>query len=419
MRMEQAASYARKNKRRAPHVPWAAASWLGLPSPGFTMPGMMPGLQAMNPMMAAALAPLQELMQAQPFAGMMPKAFESGESAKLQQVINNAVLAQINRFVAGVKAYQAHPANRNAPSMPVVWERGTTKVRDYGPESRGTPVLVVPSLINRFDILDLDTDHSLLRFFAAQGLHPYVVDWGEPGDEEKSFDLTGYVTHRLFPILDHLAAKAPDKKVHLLGYCMGGNLALALAMLKGEAIRSLALMATPWNNTVTPELKELIDGMEPHLEKVGYLPPEIIQLLFASFQPAQVAQKFTRFASVDPDSAEARRFVLTEDWLNDGVPLAAEVARECLLGWYKKNTTGKIQWRIGETLIDPRLLDLPFYVLVAGKDHIVPPESARPLARLVRNAVLHEPVQGHTGLMASQSAPRDVWQPLASWFLAQ
>ena len=53
-------------------------------------------------------------------------------------------------------------------------------------------VLVVPSLINRWEVLDLTAEKSLLRAMAAAGLRPYLVDWGTPNDEERRFD-----THRL------------------------------------------------------------------------------------------------------------------------------------------------------------------------------------------------------------------------------
>ncbi len=412
--METGFSQRENGKRRSSAVPWAVGAWLGQPAPPMGLPW---GLPAVHPALEAALAPLRELMPGSSFSFMPPPQAEP-HVAKLQQAIKDGVLAQINRFVEGVKAYRSHPANRNAPPAPIVWQKGTTKLRDYGASSKkGAAVLVVPSLINRYDILDLDEGHSLLRFMDARGLRPFVVDWDAPGEEEKKFSLTDYAVQRLFPILDYVQSVAP--RPHILGYCMGGNLALALALLRRGDVRSLALMATPWNNALDPALRELVGNMEPHLSQADDLPADILQMLFASFQPMQVAQKFTRFASLDPDGAEARRFVLTEDWLNDGVPLAAEVARECLIGWYVKNVTGKIQWRVADTLVDPRLLDMPAYVLAAGKDHIVPPESARPLARLMRGAVLHEPAMGHTGLMASRSAPREVWEPLVRFLTGQ
>ena len=58
---------------------------------------------------------------------------------------------------------------------------------------------------------------------------------------------------------------------------------------------------------------------------------------------------------------------------------------------------------------------MPAYVVVPGKDRIVPPESALPLAKLLPYASLHEPMTGHIGMVASTKAPHQVWAPLMSW----
>src|SRR5262249_55897057 len=128
---------------------------------------------------------------------------------------------------------------------PVIWSAGTTKLRDYHPAGADLPViLVIPSLINRLDILDIDASHSLLRTLAAEGFRPLVVDWDIPGDEEEGFSLDDYMTKRLLPVFDRLTGA---EKVHVFGYCMGGLLALALAALRPERTATLTLLATPWD----------------------------------------------------------------------------------------------------------------------------------------------------------------------------
>ncbi len=335
----------------------------------------------------------------------------------------DGVLAQLcvdraRTCIAGIKLYQQHTATRSVPEAPIVWRSGTTCLRDYGGVPDATPVLVVPSLINRFDILDLDSDHSFLRTLAAQGFRPLVIDWGVPGEDEIFFTLTDYVTKRLIPALDRIAPNG--KKAHLIGYCMGGLLALALANRVPEKISSLTLLATPWdfhqpNNARAAQMTALLDHVEPILQSTGLLPIDIIQSLFTWYQPTQSLQKFSAFSDMDLSSSAARHFVLLEDWLNDGVPLTAPVARETLGGWYRDNQTAHMQWTIDGCIIDPRKLTLPTYIVVPGKDRIVPPESARPLATLIPNSTFVEPMMGHIGLMASRTAPTQVWRSLFEW----
>ena len=324
-------------------------------------------------------------------------------------------------FMNGVTLYKNHPAQRGAEKAPVIWRSGSTCLRDYAPQAvNATPVLVVPSLINRFTILDLEPSHSFLRFLAASGLRPLVVDWDAPCAEEKNFTLGDYVTKRLIPALQIASA---SQKAHVLGYCMGGNLALGLAALMPENLRSLTLLATPWDfhagyDAMGQDGAALDKKLHIWLAGNDVLPVEVVQGVFTSFQPLHAFRKFSSFAAQDQSSAEAMRFVLTEDWLNDGVPLTIPAAKECFGDWSARNVTAKNQWCVGGKIIDPKSVELPSYVVVPGNDRIVPPQSSMPLAHALPHAVRHEPMMGHIGIMASPKAAQQVWKPLAGWLAA-
>ena len=86
---------------------------------------------------------------------------------------------------------------RRSPTRRRSGREGCSRLLDYGaaPEAAdpaGPPVLVVPSLINRAYILDLAPGRSLLRWLAAQGLRPLLLDWGAPGPAEAGFGLEDY-----------------------------------------------------------------------------------------------------------------------------------------------------------------------------------------------------------------------------------
>jgi polyhydroxyalkanoate synthase len=367
-----------------------------------------------------------------PFGAKLPQPLNPQDQAKLQEAIAQAAFDRTRSFLDGIRAYQKHGTQRKPEKTgdPVeIWRSGTTSLLDYAPDDKDAPLLfVVPSLINRFDILDLAPDHSFLRFLAQQGFRPVVVDWDAPGEDEKDFTVSDYVTKRLIPALDRLMREADGKPCIILGYCMGGLLALALALLKPESLHTLVLMATPWDMTQgSPEgpaalaqaMLSLTEQLDPWLSQLGYLPVAILQAMFNSVQPSHALKKFIRFANLDPESLEARLFVLTEDWLNDGVPLTAPVARECLHDWYGENRPGKGVWEIAGKIVDPGEIKVPTYVIVPGLDKIVAPESARPLAALIPNAFLAEPMMGHIGLLSSRHATERVWNPLVAWLRSQ
>lgn len=153
----------------------------------------------------------------------------------------------------------------------------------------------------------------------------------------------------------------------------------------------------------------------PLFERVGELPVDLIQSLFAALDPFQVVRKFCAFAALDPTSERAMEFVALEDWLNDGVSLAAPVARECLVGWYGENTPALGNWRIAGHAI--RLTDVivPTLVVVPERDRIVPPASALALARVLPNATTLTPPLGHIGMVSSARAPAVLWPQLVQW----
>jgi polyhydroxyalkanoate synthase len=319
-------------------------------------------------------------------------------------------------LIAGIAAYRRHPFRRTLADPPTLWAEGDTRLLDYG--GTGPTVLFVPSLINRAYVLDLTEGRSMLRWFAANGVRPLLLDWGWPGEVERRFSLTDYIAGRL-----ERALLAAGGKIVLAGYCMGGLLTLAAALRRPDLVSALALLATPWDFHAddverATNVANMLPLLEPAMGFANALPVDALQLLFALLDPDGIAQKYRAFSGLDPQGERAKMFVALEDWLNDGVPLAAPVARECLAGWYGANTPGAGTWRVAGQAVDPGALTLPTFVAVPARDRIVPPESARPLAERIPGAVLHTPAAGHIGMAAGATAERALWRPLAEWVAA-
>ena len=212
-----------------------------------------------------------------------------------------------------------------------MWTEGGSRLLDYGGD--GPAVLFVPSLVNRAYVLDLAPGHSMLRWLASHGVRPLLLDWGWPGPDERRFTLTDYVAGRLERAMAAARAVAGETPV-LAGYCMGGTLAVAAAQRRPELVRgagaagrAVGFPRRPIRNRRWPP-HALLPLLEPLLAFNHTLPIDVLQTLFALLDPFGVADKYRGFARLDPDSERARLFVALEDWLNDGIPLAAPVARE-------------------------------------------------------------------------------------------
>ena len=327
-------------------------------------------------------------------AASLQKSLASVDTDIFKAAVEEQSRQRLAAFADGIQVYRTMPSQSRPVAPPAIWTSGNTRLLDYGVTSKkaanGPPILFVPSLINRAYILDLTETRSLMRFLATQGFRPLLVDWGDTGPDEQGYTLDDYIAGRLVGALT-AAANLNDRPVTVAGYCMGGLLGLALAQLCPDKVSSLALLATPWDFSAmdigkTRMLRAMAPGLESMLDVTGVMPVDVLQAMFASLDPQLTPRKFQAFSALDQQSDPARDFVALEDWVNDGVPLAGAVARECLSGWYVDNITGRGQWRIDGQRIRPEKISVPTLVVAPKRDHIVPPATVVPLGRQIPNA---------------------------------
>ncbi|HEX8481716.1 MAG TPA: alpha/beta hydrolase [Allosphingosinicella sp.] len=308
---------------------------------------------------------------------------------------------RLETALAGLRRYQEAP--RPAPPGPpaAVAQVLGAKVRDYG--GAGPPVLFVPSLINPPSILDLP-ERSLLRWLALGGrVRPLLLDWGWEVGARSGLSVQGHVEEVALPLIAALG-EAPA----LVGYCLGGTMALAAAAPSGAP--AVAAIAAPWRFSGFPDearamLGRLWAGAETTSRGLGCLPMEVLQSAFWSLDPARTVAKFEAFAAMAPGSAEARAFVTLEDWANDGPPLPHSAARELFEDMFGRDVTGRGEWRPA----DPGALPCPFLDIVSTSDRIVPAASATGAGERLELA------QGHVGMVVGGRARAALWEPLAAW----
>jgi polyhydroxyalkanoate synthase len=106
-----------------------------------------------------------------------------------------------------------------------------------------------------------------------------------------------------------------------------------------------------------------------------------------------------------------------EDWLNDGVPLAGPVARECLLGWYGENTPPAGRWMVEGRPVRPQDWRKPALVVLPERDKLVPKEGAEAILVQLPQADRLDVPSGHIGMMVGPRAETGLWRPLADWLL--
>ena len=272
--------------------------------------------------------------------------------------------------LAGLRAYERAPRHERPPKKPEISRvRGAT-LRDYGGE--GPPAVLLPSLINPPWILDLDAEVSLTAEVRTLGRRTFLLDWGKAA-ERSELSVAGHIEELLLPLLRSIGLPAT-----LIGYCLGGTMAIAAANL--VPVEAVVTLASPWRFDRYPQTShEALSQMWQHSKAaskgLGALPMEVLQAAFWSLDPERTVRKFAEFGRLDPASAEARRFIVLEEWANDGEPLPYPSARELVEDLFGDDLPGKGKWSVsGMTVCDD--LAIPVLHLTAKRDFIAPPQTA-------------------------------------------
>jgi len=295
--------------------------------------------------------------------------------------------------LAGLRAYEQAPRReRPAPKPEVARVRGAA-LRDHGGD--GGPVVIVPSLINPPRILDLDEQVSLTNAISRMGRRALLLDWGV-ADERAELSVAGHVEQLLLPLLRSISEPAA-----LIGYCLGGTMSIATANL--IPVERLATLAAPWRFAAyPPESQHALQGMWEHsraaAQSLGALPMEVLQASFWSLDSDRVVSKFAEFGRLDPNSAEACRFVELEEWANEGEALPFPAAQELVEQLFGEDRPGSGAWTIGERQMSDKLA-VPVLHLTASQDRIAP-------ASTVAAGASEVIASGHVGMIVGSARER-------------
>jgi polyhydroxyalkanoate synthase len=288
--------------------------------------------------------------------------------------------------LSGLAKYER--AERPPPRAPVpeIARVGAACLRDQG--GSGPPALLVPSLINPPNILDLDEQTSLATAVRGMGRRVLLLDWGS-AEGRSGLSVADHVTELLVPLITGIGEPPA-----LIGYCLGGTMAIAAAGL--IPVECVATLAAPWHFADYPaDSRATLHGLwakaAPVARQVGVLPVEVLQAAFWSLDPERTVRKFADFAALDGASEAAARFVRLEDWANAGEPLPYPAARELLEDLFGADLPGRGEWMVGGSAAREHS-PVPILHCTASRDRITPAATcaAGPSERILA---------GHVGMV--------------------
>ena len=288
-------------------------------------------------------------------------------------------------------------------------------------ETLQVPLLLVPSLINRYYILDLQPNRSLVAYLVQQGFDVWIVDWGTPGREDRFDSLDDYLVVYLDRLVRRVIRETAVSQISILGYSIGGLLATLYTTLYPEIIANLINLAGPIDFSTPGLLNDITDlancDVDTLVDVTGNVPKWFIKTAFDNLIPFYHARQTAKLWKHLENEQDLKAHFGIRYWLEDNVEMPGEFTRQYIQGFYQQNLLVQGGVRINGRVLHLSNINCPVLTVAAAHDHIAPPESV---------LALHEHVNsndkqtltindGHVGLVTNCCADQKLFPQLVNW----
>ncbi len=265
----------------------------------------------------------------------------------------------------------------------VVYQNDLMQLIQYEPTTdkvNKTPLLVVAPWINKYYILDLRPENSLVKWLVDQGHTVFMVSWVNPQQEHAKKNFSDYMHEGVLDSLEQIKKITGEKSVNVMAYCIGGTLlAITLAWLKErgmeDTVKSITMLTTLIDFEKAGELKlftdiKQIEAMEKTMEQHGVLSGDYLQKTFALLRANDMIWSFVINNYLM--GKEPFPFDLLY-WNEDSTNMPCAMHSFYLRNMYLENKLIKPEGlEIDGVKIDVRDIDTPAYFLSTREDHIAP-----------------------------------------------
>ncbi len=300
----------------------------------------------------------------------------------------------------------------------VVWTHGPVQLSRYQGTPGGVPVLLVHSLVTRPSVLDLTPGLSLVESLLQQGHDVWLLDWGTVSAREANWGLDAY-GGALWQA-EQVVASHTGQRVHVVGYCAGGTLAVAVHAAQGHGVaQSLSLLAAPLDTESAGGFFQLL--RRPFvlpgavLDGNGLVPPAVIREAFHALRP-QAVKTMRKVLRLRADAFRRTAAGALGRWAWEQTPVSGALLFD-VVDLARSNSLvrgGLVMGGVGSDL--RRLAGLPILVVTTVRDHIVPPASSTALGSVPGLEV--EQVQctaGHVAMLVGPEGQAVLYPALNDW----
>ena len=350
---------------------------------------------------------------------------EPATQTPIGELVRTEVERTIQRSIKGLEFLNASDAPVNVTPKDVIYRRGTLELHHYHPladEIYRVPLVLVMSLVSRSYIFDLAPGQSFIEFMLKQGYDVYAIDWGVPRPEDRRLRLEDYCLDFIPDCLRQIARDSGQPDISMLGYCMGGMLALIYAALHtGGRLKNLICLTTPVNYEGMGLFRTWSDrryfDVDKLVDTLGNVPGEFIYNSFQMLKPMQrIAGQIKLWDNMWNDEF-VKSYRLLDRWGADQIPFAGECFRQTTkeLSWDNKLYKNELMLR-GQR-VDLRNIRVPCLNVMAEHDDIAPYAATKELIQLIGSTDKQDLLLkgGHVSLLAGRNASGRLWPALDRW----
>jgi len=307
----------------------------------------------------------------------------------------------------------------------LVWEMDKVRLFRYrrdSPANVKTPLVISYALINRYDMLDLQPDRSLVRNLLGLGLDIYVIDTGYPTRNDRYLTMNDYINVYINGAMDYVRETHQISKVNIMGICQGGTFSLIYAALHPDKVKNLITLVTPvdfskndgllyrWARDM--DVDAIVEGFG------GLIPGTFLDSGFQLLKPLLKVRKQKTLTDMLDDKDKLMNFYRMEKWINDLPDQAGETYRQFVKDLYQQNKLVKGELIIGEHQVNLKNVTMPALTIYASEDHLVPPSSTKPLNDLIgsQDKQLYEFPGGHIGVFTGKRSQKELAPTIHEWF---
>ncbi|MEB8385839.1 class I poly(R)-hydroxyalkanoic acid synthase [Rhodobacteraceae bacterium KMM 6894] len=328
-----------------------------------------------------------DMMSPTNFLGTNPDALERAvatEGESLVKGLENLVSdleANNGELIVRLADESAFKLGENIATSPgeVVYRNRMMELIQYAPTTdqvHATPLIIFPPWINKFYVLDLKAQNSLIKWVTEQGYTLFVVSWVNPDVSLADVGMEDYIEEGFLAAINEAKAITGQKQVNAIGYCIAGTtLCLTLALMKARGDKSVksatlftALTDFSDQGEFTPFLQDdFIDGIEAEVDQQGILRSFIMGRTMSFLRSNDLVY-----------SPAIRSYMLGEAppafdllyWNGDGANLPGRMAKQYLRGLCQKNAFAKDGFELLGTSLRLEDVDVPLMAITCETDHI-------------------------------------------------